>query len=250
MDQSTSSEMVGQLRRQSLWLKDSWQWVLNTKVLGKKRTTRMSALEVGCGPGFVMDITRKLFDVQGLDIEADMVSMCKARGLDVVQGNAEDLPFSDREFDVVYCSFLLLLMKDPVAVVKEMKRVSRRWVLALAEPDYGAWIDFPEGLEGLREVLIEGMKATGADPFVGRKLRGIFEQASLKAEIGAHAGVWDLKRLKEEFDDQRKLVRSLARSAGKNKQLDAIEAAWKDALEKGTLFHYNPIFYAVGVKAR
>jgi SAM-dependent methyltransferase len=246
MDQSTSKEMIGQLRRQSLWLKDSWQWVLNTKVIGKKRTTRMSALEVGCGPGFVMDITQKLFEVQGLDLDPDMVSMCKARGQDVVLGRAEDLPFGDQEFDVVYCSFLLLLVKDPVAVVKEMKSVSRKWVITLAEPDYGAWIDHPKGLAGLKEVLIEGMRATGADPFLGRKLRDIFEQAGLKAEIGAHAGVWDLDRLKEEFDDQRRLVRSLARSAGKTKDLDTIEDAWKEALKNGTLFHYNPIFYSVG----
>jgi len=240
-----TNEMVGQLRRQSLWLKDSWQYVLKTKVLVKKMTKRLTALEVGCGPGFVMDITKKLVDVKGLDFDPDMVSMSKARGLDVVQGRAEDLPFSDREFDIAYCSFLLLLVKDPVVVVKEMSRVSRRWVLALAEPDYGAWIDHPEGLDGLREVLIEGMKATGADPFLGRKLREVFEQAGLRAEIGAHAGVWDLKRLKEEFDDQRRLIRSLS---GGHPKLDAIEAAWKDALEKGTLFHYNPIFYAVGKK--
>ena len=246
MDES-SKELVGQLRRQSLWLKDSWQWVLVTKVLGNMKKKRLKALEVGCGPGFVMDIVGKQFEVQGLDIDADMVSMCKARGLDVVKGRAEELAFDDKEFDVVYCSFLLLQVKDPVAVVKEMARVSRRWVLALAEPDYGAWIDFPEGLEGLKDVLIKGMKALGSDPYIGRKLRGIFEEAGLKAEIGAHAGVWDLKQLKEEFPDQIRFVRSLAKD---RPDLDAIEAAWKQGLEEGTLFHYNPIFYAVADKGR
>jgi SAM-dependent methyltransferase len=244
MAKGVRSEMVGQLRRQSLWLKDSWQWVLKTKVLGKG-TKRPRALEVGCGPGFVMDLVKDLADVEGLDIEKDMVSMCKARGLKVLQGKAEKLPFDDKEFDIVYCSFLLLWVKDPVAVVQEMKRVSRRWVLALAEPDYGAWIDHPEGLEGLKEILIDGIRTAGADPFTGRKLRGIFEQAGLKTEVGAHAGVWDLKRLKEEFTDERRFVRALASN---NPRLDTIEAAWKDALEKGTLFHYNPIFYAVGKK--
>jgi len=239
-----SNDLVGQLRRQSLWLKDSWQWVLETKVLGSKKK-HLKALEVGCGPGFVMDIVKEQFDVQGLDIDADMVSMCKARGLDVVKGRAEELPFNDKEFDVIYCSFLLLQVKDPIAVVKEMARVSRRWVLALAEPDYGAWIDFPEGLEGLKEILIKGMKALGSDPFIGRKLRGIFEQAGLKTEVGAHAGVWDLKQLKEEFPDQIRFVRSLAKD---RPDLDAIEAAWKHGLEEGTLFHYNPIFYAIGKK--
>jgi SAM-dependent methyltransferase len=251
MGQTPDPDFVRQLCRQSLWLKDSWLWLFEKKVLaGRKGTARPKALDVGCGPGFVMDILKPSLDVHGIDVDQDMVSMCKARGLDVVQGRAEELPFEDKEFDITYCSFLLLLVKDPLKVVTEMKRVSKRWVLALAEPDYGAWIDFPEGLDGLKEFLIQGLMATGRDPFIGRKLRGIFKEAGLVAEIGAHPGVWDPKQLKEEYEDQRRFVKSLVKVGADEAGLDRIEKSWKEALDNGRLFHYNPIFYGIGSKRR
>jgi SAM-dependent methyltransferase len=249
MGQAPDPDFIRQLRRQSLWLKDSWLWLFEKKVLaGRKGKARPKALDVGCGPGFVMDIMKPSLEVHGIDVDQDMVSMCKARGLDVVLGRAEELPFEDKEFDIVYCSFLLLLVKDPLKVVKEMRRVSKRWVLALAEPDYGAWIDFPEGLDGLRDILVEGLRATGSDPFMGRKLRSIFKEADLDAEIGTHPGVWNLTQLKEEYEDQRRFIRSLAKAGADEAGLDKIEKSWKEALDNGHLFHYNPIFFAIGPK--
>ena len=249
MEEDPKADLIIQLRRQSLWLKESWLWLFENKMLtGKKCKMRPKALEVGCGPGFVMDMLKPLLDIRGIDIDQDMVSMCKARGLNVVQGRGEELPFKDGEFDIVYCSFLLLLVKDPLKVLMEMRRVSKRWVVALAEPDYGAWIDHPEGLDGLKEILIKGLRASGSDPFMGRRLRGLFEEAGLAAEVGAHPGVWDLKQLREEFEDQRRLSRSIA---GPDKaRLEGIEKVWKEAIDKGILFHYNPIFYAIGSKRR
>ena len=251
MGQAPDPDFVRQLRRQSLWLKESWLWLFEKKVLtGRKGKARPKALDVGCGPGFVMDILKRSIDVHGIDVDQDMVSMCKARGWDVVQGHAEELPFEDKEFDIVYCSFLLLLVNDPLKVVKEMKRVSKRWVLALAEPDYGAWIDFPEGLEGLRDIIVQGLRANGSDPFMGRKLRSVFKGAGLDAEIGAHPGVWDLRQLKDEYEDQRRFIRSLAKAGADETDRDMIEKSWKMALDNGHLFHYNPIFYAIGLKRR
>jgi len=250
LDEGAKKDLVRQLRRQSLWLKESWIWLLDTKVhpskKGKCTKARPKALDVGCGPGFVMDVLSERLDVRGIDMDPDMVSMCQARDLEVVQGKAENLPFDDGEFDIAYCSFLLLLVHDPLKVIKEMKRVSKQWVLALAEPDYGAWIDHPEGLVGLGRIITDGIKASGGDPFLGRKLRKIFHDAGLGAEVGAHPGVWDISQLREEFEGQRSLVRVLAGSQPKKSELERIEHVWEDALEKGTLFHYNPIFYALG----
>lgn len=244
MGRGPDPDFVRQLRRQSLWLKESWLWLVEKKVLISKKGKKPRALDVGCGPGFVMDILSGKFDVHGIDLDPDMVSMCKARGLDVVQGRAEKLPFDDGEFDVVYCTFLLLLVKDPSMALKEMRRVSKGWVLALAEPDYGAWIDHPEGLDGLREAIVDGLKASGSDPFIGRKLRGLFKKAGMPAEVGEHPGVWDPGQLKEEFEDQKRFIRALT---GQDRaKMERIEKAWKDALDRGELFHYNPIFYALG----
>ena len=130
---------------------------------------RLKALDVGCGPGLVMQELGPLFNVQGLDRDKGMVEACRAKGLTVFQGEAEEMPFDDDCFDVVYCSFLLLWVKEPKLVVKEMRRVSRQWVVCLAEPDMGGRIDHPSSLIGLKDLLIEGMLTSRGGPIGGKE---------------------------------------------------------------------------------
>ena len=85
-----------------------------------RRGRRLEALDVGCGPGLVMEELGPLFTMQGLDRDKGMVEKCHNKGLMVVQGEAEGMPFEDNSFDVVYCSFLLLWVKEPSLVIKEM----------------------------------------------------------------------------------------------------------------------------------
>lgn len=236
-----------QLRRQSLWLKDSWLWLLRTKVLTDTGPTaaRPTGLDVGCGPGFVMEELAGLMEVRGVDVDRDMVQACTVRGLDVVEGDAAHLPFDDISFDVVYCSFLMMWLKDPSAALKEMKRVSRGWVVCLAEPDYGARIDYPEAIAGLTRLVSEGIRAEGGDPTVGRKLRGAFHACGMEAEIGVHSGVWDIGRLRQETEDEWRWIRTTAGSNTDERGLVESRAAWDRALEDGSLFQYNPMFYAI-----
>ena len=237
--------LTRQLRRQSLWLKDSYVWVLKTKVI--KERSGVSALDVGCGPGFVMEALKGQFTIAGVDIDDDMVRACRSRGLDVQKGSAYRLPYREGAFDVVYCTFLLLWLNEPSRALEEMARVSRSHVLCLAEPDLGARIDHPESLAELGRLLVEGMRAQGGDPFIGRKLRELCERCGLVVEVGAHPGVWDLRRLRQEYDDEWRYVESTASTASKD-ELRRLRHAWRGALSKGSLFQYNPIFYALGRK--
>ena len=220
-------------------------WILGTEVLSEVGESRLSALDVGCGPGFVMEKLIRLMDVKGVDIDEDMVSMAVARGLDVIKGRAEDLPYEDNSFDVVYCSFLLLWLSDPKRALEEMKRVSRKWVICLAEPDYGGRLDYPKELSEIKVILAEGIAGQGGDPFVGRKLRSLLHECDLGAHIGIHPGIWDLSRLREEAETEWQWVES---SAGEGRDLSGIKRAWDNALREGTIFQFNPIFYAVAMK--
>lgn len=207
----------------------------------------MSALDVGCGPGFVMEMLKGQFAVAGVDIDEDMVRACRARDLDVQKASAYQLPYRDGAFDVVYCTFLLLWLRQPSRALEEMARVSRSHVLCLAEPDLGARIDHPGSLASLGPLLAEGLGAQGADPFIGRKLRELCEHCGLAVEVGVHPGVWDIARLRQEYDDEWRYVESTASTASKDK-LRKLRSAWRDALSRGSLFQYNPIFYALGRK--
>lgn len=241
-------ELDRQLKRQALWLRESWLWLLRTRVL-EREPARMSALDVGCGPGRVMEVMSSLMDVHGVDIDPTMVSDARARGFDVVQGPAEKIPYPDGSFDFVYCTFLLLWVKDPVAVVSEMKRVSRRWVACLAEPDLGARLDYPDGLAPLKELIVNGMKREGGDPYVGRKLRGVFAGCGMDAEVGAHLGVWGIEKLREETPDEWRYLQMTAEPNFDSKlQLERIRSAWDKALADRSLFQFNPVFYAIAEK--
>jgi SAM-dependent methyltransferase len=239
-----------QLRRQSIWLKESWLWLLRTKVIpdtngGRDRPT---ALDVGCGPGFVMECLSEELRVRGVDIDPDMVGACRSRDLEVEQASAHSLPYEDGSFDIVYCTFLLLWLENPWKALREMARVSRAHILCLAEPDMGSRIDHPGELADVSTMVIDGLRAEGADPFIGRKLRALFQECGLVAEIGVHPGVWDIQRLRDESADEWAFIENAAQD-GSSGTLDRLRSAWDEALAMGTLFQYNPVFYALGKRA-
>ena len=109
---------------------------------------------------------------------------------------------------------------------------------------------------------MRGLENDGADPFVGRKMRTIMRSAGVAAEIGIHAGVWDIQQLRREFDDEWKWVEMTVGEQAENVaeeesnlpeneqpvSLKALKAAWEAAIDSETLFQFNPIFYAIGRK--
>jgi len=250
VDPLTRDLIERQLRRQVLWLKDSWLWLLRTKVLVDRPAglPRPTSLDVGCGPGYVMDALAGELSAEGVDRDPDMVAACRARGYDATLADAEALPFGDGTFDVAYCSFLLLWVDDPERAVREMARVSRGWVLALAEPDYGGRIDHPDRLGALGRFVARAIEDRGGDPFIGRRLRDVFARCGLAVEVGVHPGVWDIERHRQEFEEEWRGFELLA-GGSQREELDSLRATWRDALVEGTLFQYNPIFYALGRKA-
>ena len=78
-------------------------------------------LDVGCGEGDLLDLLARErgVDGQGLEISAQGVAACLARGLAVVQGDADrDLDsFPTRAFDMAILSKTPQQMPDPRHVV-------------------------------------------------------------------------------------------------------------------------------------
>ncbi len=243
--------MEEQLRRQVLWLKESWAWLLDTRVLVElpPSVLRPSALDVGCGPGYVMELLAPHFDVTGVDSDKGMTSKANSRGLKVSQADACDLPYEDDSFDLVYCSFLMLWLDNPAKAIGEMKRVAKNWVVCLAEPDYGGRIDHPIELMDLTRYLASEIEDLGGDPFVGRKLRSFFSENGMEGEVGVHQGVWDLDTLRREFEAEWASIERAAEHRVDSATLRKGEAVWEGALEAGYLFQFNPIFYALGKKS-
>ncbi|MGH2428688.1 MAG: class I SAM-dependent methyltransferase [Candidatus Limnocylindria bacterium] len=88
------------------------------------------ALDVGCGPGALTgELVARLGPelVVGVDPSEPFVVAARERhpGVEVRQSAAEDLPFSDGEFDVTIAQLVVHFMADPVIGLREMARVTR-----------------------------------------------------------------------------------------------------------------------------
>jgi SAM-dependent methyltransferase len=86
-------------------------------------------LDVGCGPGA---LTAELVDRVGDDavfaVDPSEAFVAAARdrypGVDVQRATAEHLPFGDAAFDAALAQLVVHFMTDPVAGLREMKRVT------------------------------------------------------------------------------------------------------------------------------
>ena len=97
-------------------------------------------LDVGCGDGVLMaELAAKGCDARGLELDAANVALCVARGLSVVQGDADaDLGFyPDDSFDVAILSQTLQTTHRPDRVVEQLLRVAPRAFVSF--PNFAHW---------------------------------------------------------------------------------------------------------------
>jgi len=98
-------------------------------------------LEIGCGEGALLELLarEKAVDGRGLEISPEGVSACLARGLAVVQGDADrDLAdYPTKAFDYAILSQTLQQVRDPRAVLAELLRIAERAIVSL--PNFGHW---------------------------------------------------------------------------------------------------------------
>jgi len=95
-----------------------------------------NALDVGCGNGFsTFYMRRRVRDIWASDRSHFMLSRHPLRSHGrLAAADAVALPFDDATFDLVYGWEVLHHMAEPVRAVREMARVSRRYVF-LVEPN-------------------------------------------------------------------------------------------------------------------
>ncbi len=82
-------------------------------------------LDVGCGTGhFSQPLARENFIV-GIDFSPNMLAFARNKGLAVVQGPAENLPFKSGSFDVVFANSVIQLIPDGSGFLMELVRAVR-----------------------------------------------------------------------------------------------------------------------------
>ena len=111
------------------------------KTISKLIEKESKILDVGCGNGelmkYICDNISK--NIRGLELSKNNVQICIAKGLIVIEGNAEkDLKqFPDESFDYVILSQTLQAFLNPEIVLNELLRISKKAIVTI--PDFGYW---------------------------------------------------------------------------------------------------------------
>ncbi|MBN8999087.1 MAG: methionine biosynthesis protein MetW, partial [Rhizobiales bacterium] len=98
-------------------------------------------LDVGCGDGDLLQLLadRRGVDGRGIELSQEGVNHCLARGLSVIQGDADtDLAdYPDDAFDYVVLSQTIQATQNPRRVLAEMLRIGGKAVVSF--PNFGHW---------------------------------------------------------------------------------------------------------------
>lgn len=181
----------------------SWRTVENSAAyLLPHLRPGQQVLDVGCGPGTITwDIAERVAPGRVLGIDTAEAVLETARGNRGNRGGASAefrvgdvyaLDLDDDSVDVVHAHQMLQHLADPVAALREMRRVCRPGgVVAVRDADYAAmaWAPASAGIERWRALYREVHRSNGGEPDAGRHLLRWAREAGME-DITATASAW------------------------------------------------------------
>jgi demethylmenaquinone methyltransferase/2-methoxy-6-polyprenyl-1,4-benzoquinol methylase len=167
-------------------------------------------LDVATGTGMVAaELLRRCeCSVVGIDQSAAMLARARARfgaerasRVELIEGQAEALPFDDGSFDALTVTYLLRYVDDPAATVRELARVLRpggrigslEFGVPPLAPARWAWRLYTAvGLPTLGRLASREWAEVGR--FLGPSIRGFYERHPLERIVGywREAGLEDV----------------------------------------------------------
>jgi ubiquinone/menaquinone biosynthesis C-methylase UbiE len=160
------------------------------------------AIDLGCGPRGILDMLSERVSpsgrVVGLDADPAHTAMAAEfaagrglSGIEVMTADARSTGLPPDSFDLVHARTLLVNLPEPAEVVAEMMRLARPggWVASM-EPDTEHVLCYPPhpAFDRLCEIFTVVFGRNGADPWIGRRVPGLFRQAGLE-DVEMHATV-------------------------------------------------------------
>lgn len=227
----------------------SWRTIDNSAAyLADRLMPGLSLLDVGCGPGTItVEFADRLAPgrVVGLDASADVIAQAAALGadrpnLEFVVGDAYALPFADATFDISHAHQTLQHVADPVAVLRELRRVTKPGgIVAARDVDYAGTIWYPElpGLAAWIDLYERVHRSNGGEPDAGRRLKTWALEAGF-AEVATTASIWNFSNaLDREWWGSMWEVRvlqsafagdALGKGLATQGELETISRAWRE----------------------
>jgi len=192
----------------SFWQDPRWRRALVSAVAPRAGER---VLDVATGTGMVAAelLARADCSVVGIDQSADMLAGARARfasagsgRVELIEGQAEALPFADGSFDALTFTYLLRYVDDPAATMRELARVVRPGG-RVASLEFGvppwlparlAWRLYTAiGLPALGRLASREWAQVGR--FLGPSIRGFYRRHPTAQLIGywQQAGLQDVR---------------------------------------------------------
>jgi ubiquinone/menaquinone biosynthesis C-methylase UbiE len=148
-------------------------------------------LELGSGLGILAEkISQKLTTgrLTGIEISSEQIAKCPPENekLVFICGNAQDLPFNENAFDIIYCRYILEHVPDPLRVLKEAKRVlNPGGKLFIQENAILLLRLYPEctAFDQVWHAFARYQSYIGGDSMIGLKLYDLLKQAGFKQPV-------------------------------------------------------------------
>src|SRR5438045_6759468 len=121
-------------------------------------------LDVGCGDGELLQLLESRgIDGRGIELSREGVNRCVAKGLAVVQGDADTdlVNYPDDAFDYVILSQTLQATRQPKVVLENLRRIGQRAIVSF--PNFGYWKMRLQLLVGGHMPRTENLTATSYD---------------------------------------------------------------------------------------
>ncbi len=222
-----------------------------------------TVLDLGSGPGVTsLLVARRLplttvFGVEPEDtLRAKAETLVGSQGFGercrFLKGTGEQIPLDNGIVDFSYARLLFQHLPNPLAVLAEMRRVTRQGgiVVVLDVDDRTTMVHPPpEGLEYMEKRIAHAQSAAGGDRYIGRKLHGYMHETGLQ-DVGVEHIPITASALGREtfFSIVYSFKRQVLERAG---ELDEQTIAFFHKLENGirqpTTFAMTTVFVAHGV---
>jgi ubiquinone/menaquinone biosynthesis C-methylase UbiE len=150
-------------------------------------------LEVGCGTGVVLRDLAQMAGARGrvtgidpsrelLKVARPLCGAVRGRGPIVVrEGTGTQLPFAANRFDVALAITVILHVADPLAVVREMVRVTRKGGrVGLQDQDFGVIAVAHPDRDVTDRIMYGVARHVYEEPYSGRRLPGLLRTAGLQ----------------------------------------------------------------------
>jgi ubiquinone/menaquinone biosynthesis C-methylase UbiE len=145
-------------------------------------------LELGSGLGILAEkISQKLVSgrMTGIEISSEQIAKCPPENekLVFIRGDAQDLPFKDNTFDVVYCRYILEHVPDPLRMLQEARRVLKPGgKLFIQENSILILKLYPECVvfDQVWNAFARYQSHIGGDAMIGLKLYDLLKRAGFK----------------------------------------------------------------------